>query len=282
MVIDNASFLKRITLVYTNLFSAGFDGTGFDRTVTAQSVTRSIKWTTDHTNCPESLQAFLAHVACYGHTQLPDGELRDTCGGNKSGIFLTGVINCLHFDCISTQVYSTYYQCPPAQVHDIVTLTITGDDSIHGFRKHPDLQLLLDLFGGFTTVFKLDCLEGRCFPPKSACHAPYLGRVSVDLGSGIITVPLEPRRNLARYHTPPDVTPAKFYDSLVGIRESLLPYLVAQTLNPDYPVPYCVSNFMDYFDEFRAEAILADRIHPLPLPIDLVKATEVCSPLWRE
>jgi hypothetical protein len=222
-------------------------------------------------------------VACYGLLQFADGELADRLGGNVSGILLTGIINCYHMDLTKAQTYSWYFGVPPDELWKHVKWSLTGDDSIDGYVVDPDLDAILELFNQFGTVYKLDAMaDGSCYPVGLGNHVPYLGRVSVQAGPAYLTVPVEPRRNLGWYHTLPSQDDQKTLESWIGIRESLMPFLVANGLDENVSVPRVVEDFMKDFDVLHKRVVNDSRTKKKFFVQNVMEAALVCTPLWMQ
>jgi hypothetical protein len=247
VVADNHTFAKRITAAFAQSFTCGLDATGFDRGVPANVMERIITDLCDKSGCPIEVTSVLLNGAVYGPLQLPWGDLMDRFGGNPSGIFLTTILNCAFNDLMHIEVYTDMFGL---DFDKFVHWIVTGDDSVDGFRKSaglpPTPDDLVDAFSNFGLEYKIDLMDGGYFPPVFGCHAPYLSKVSVVREGFVIPVPVEPRRNLGWYHTVDPAKPlSKQLDSLVGVRESLMPFAVCRALDPMYCVPACVEDFFE-------------------------------------
>jgi len=203
-----------------------------------------------------------------------------------SGIWLTSLANCFVEDLMLTQACKRAFQIPVKGLFSHVKWLITGDDVLFGLSdSFEDPKEAQDTLMGFmqlyNIVFKLDTLSGgEPYPKGLACHAPYLGRVSVVAGDRVITVPQEPRRNLGWYHThKPAQTLQERYDSWVGIRESVLAYVVANAYDESIPIPRVVSNFLRDFEEKSKVWIASGQVVANSFPMTLAGAIAACTPL---
>jgi len=249
VVADNHAFAARVTAAFADSYTCGLDATGFDRGVPATVMERLLTDLCDKAGCPDQIIAVLIQGAVYGPLQLPSGELLSRFGGNPSGIFLTTIFNCGFNDLLHIEVYGNLFG--PKEFDRYVHWVVTGDDAEDGFRKSegpPSItpEVLVEAFSEFGLEYKVDLLEGDYYPPIFGCHAPYLSKVSVIRAGFVIPVPVEPRRNLGWYHTIDPAKPlSKQYDSITGMRESLLPFMICSALDPTYEVPTCVEDFFD-------------------------------------
>jgi len=243
VVADNHTFVERVTMAFAESHTCGMDATGFDRGVPANVIERVMTVLLDRSGCPDALQALMVDAVAYGQLQLPWGELLAKVGGNPSGVFLTTIINCAFNDLMHIEVYQGLYGLDfDSCCHWIVT----GDDSVDGFRKGASLPTpdeLISEFSNFGLEYKIDLLDGEFYPPELGCHAPYLSKVSVVRDGVVVPVPSEPRRNLGWYYTIPETPLSTQLASIIGIRESLMPFMVVQALDPSYPVPTVVEEF---------------------------------------
>jgi len=275
-------FLKRVTVKYQDSKTFGLDATGLDRGIPAQSIADTIHVLSAQTTTPENIEAFLSYTAIQGPLQFADGSYDDSrVGGNVSGIWLTTLINCMFMDCLLLQVSSDMYGSPEKALEELDWL-ICGDDVIAGTKSEsPDIVMeeVFERAQGFNIDFKLDSMQGHVYPEGIACHAPFLGRVSVLADDYLLTVPLEPRRNLGWFHTyPQDKTPEDLYRSWVGIREGVLSYYIAELLDPEIAVPRVVRDFMAEFDRKVEEWTARGQIRPVK-HIDLARAFEAAQPI---
>lgn len=284
LAFDNTDYITRVTFPFSDKYTLGLDGTGFDRTVPVQIIAFVMNLLMSHTNAHPNLIHWVTEVAAYGPLLFPDGTLMERYGGNPSGILLTGLINSVYSEFLKTQVYKALFNVPVNQLKSHVDWLITGDDSLDGFYTPPPLEKLLWLFNSFGTVFKLEVLaSGQCYPPGKGTHVPFLARMSLFVGGYALTVPIEYRRNLGWYHTlRTDITLTEQYASWVGIRESLMPYYVAHLLDPTYPVPFPVIKFFEQFDEFRSKLIQRNLIPVKPEPMGLAQALVVSGAVSLE
>lgn len=255
VVADNHDFAERVTKAFAGLATCGLDATGFDRCIPGDFIAKAMSYMLERTDCPEEIQASLIYTATNGPLQLPWGEDLPRDGGNPSGIFLTTILNCMFNDLMHIEVYLDMYGDDFLKE---VRWLVTGDDSIDGFvNTPPPLSKLVEKFSDFGLEYKVDGLtvEGQVdyFPRSIGCHAPYLSKTSVVRSGVIVPVPSEPRRNLGKYDTFDGMIGKKQrMDSLVGIRESLMPYYACRLLDAQYPIPYRVQNFMEMFDRYVA------------------------------
>jgi hypothetical protein len=260
VVFNNQDFGERVTKAFEGKHTVGLDATGFDRSVPTSVIFETCGSLLERTDCPEAMKAFITCTAAFGRLQAGDGRLEDRYGGNPSGIFLTTILNCAFNDMMHIEAYTQLFG---ENFEDHVQWVLTGDDSLDGYNHETPLEPVLDAFSNFCLEFKCDTfeVEGRktTFPPGIGCHAPYLARVSVVRQGVIIPVPAEPRRNLGWYHThDPIQSQLEKRNSLIGIRESVMPYYAVELLDPSYPIPESVQSFMDYFDRQGYEGSFMD------------------------
>lgn len=249
-------YTTRIALGFAGWETCGLDATGMDRGVPTEVVAWVVNNLCGLTNAPDNIVSLLSSTAIEGPFQFGDGEISyNRVGGNPSGIWITTIINCVFMDFI----LFTSANRLGLQEGKTVKWSITGDDTIVGFvpRSHPlykevggvrQARALADRAGEFGLIFKLDLMKEGLYPSELACHAPYLGRATVQAGKFLLSVFIEPRRNLGWYHTyPSDQTEEQKMASWIGIRESVLPYVVAAELDPSIPVPRVVDEFLRRF-----------------------------------
>lgn len=249
-------YIRKITLEFAQFDTFGVDGTGLDRGIPGAATAVLLHELCTPTDTPEEIETFLARVANEGPLQFGDGSYDDSrVGGNISGIWITTLTNCFLVDLVLTETACDTFSCLPDQLDLHIRWSITGDDVLLGLPKsdtNKDLMRRLhDRMQFYNIEFKLDCMaDGSLFPAGLAMHAPYLGRVSVVAGGYVLTVPLEPRRNLGWFHSRPrEQTPQQALNSWVGIRESVMPYYVCAALSDgSYKVPRVVCEFMKVFD----------------------------------
>lgn len=275
-------YLQKVSLAFQNYETFGVDVTGLDRCVPAESIIFTVNFLCSYTNAPDNVETFLSTVACEGPLQFPDGTWSSArIGGNPSGIYITTLINCIFMDLVMVE------SCLRLGVLDkvgegVIKWSITGDDILCGLGgqtegKEVCLALVSEL-QNFNLEVKVDLMSGgELYPPQLACHAPYLGRVSVQAGDCILAVPTEPRRNLGWYHSYPSRrTLGEKLNSWVGIRESVLPYVVASTFDPTLPVPGTVLDFLADFDSTVSKHRLLPEVQALN-PVTIEQCALFCG-----
>lgn len=271
----------RIAMGFKGWETFGLDATGMDRGVPSEVVAWTVDTLSSLTSTPENIVSLLSHTAVEGPFQFGDGEITDSrVGGNPSGIWITTIINCIFMDMI---LFTSAGRLGLEEGKTIMW-SITGDDTIVGLlppyhSHHRELggltmaRQIAEQAGTFGLIFKLDTMVEGLYPSDLGCHAPYLGRMSVVAGDFLFSLFTEPRRNLGWYHTyPPEQTDMQRMLSWIGIRESVLPYVVAATLDHRIPVPRVVLEFLQRFDaETNTFKLLGLKMETLMTPEKCLK-----------
>lgn len=258
---DATSWARDVTYGFKDHCTFGADYTAFDKSIPANVNVWVQKLVFKHTQAPPAFISWLADMVSTAPVATPDGEVLQRFGGNPSGQYLTTATNCLYHIAMNYRVYATVFGCELYEVPENIKFLVTGDDELAGVlpRDIPRLNLSLvqTLFmEKYGIATKFDLLDGQLYPPRLACHAPYLSGVSVIAGGHALRLPLIPQRSLANWHCRPrDDKPQDLVDTCVGIHADVAVYYIASRLDHTTPIPYCVQTFMQWFEGYR-------RTHP--------------------
>jgi len=251
VVMDAMKWHDHVSEEMNKFRTVGLDYSNFDETESAALLYAVTLELALASGCSENTAKYLARTAAYTWTVSPSGEVFEKAGGNASGQFLTSALNSLVNDCVLTYCWSLVLSCPPEEVWEKRAWKIVGDDNLMQAESVEEVVLLADLVTWVSgQVVKIDLCAGDLYPVGA--HAPFLSRVTADVGGYTVTLPSEPTRLLSAWQVPDpgEEDPAAVYE---GLAQELYGYRAILDLGLPWPVPQVVVDFLADYDQQRLE-----------------------------